>query len=394
MLRGEIQRVMNIVSTFLTNRSFAVTIIAAWILGAPASESWARDFRVSMLPNGQVFSCANCHVNPGGGGPRNAFGQAVEQIVRGGAATPFWSATLASRDSDGDGFTNGQELGDPDGDGRPADGARVTNPGLASSRPQNVAPTVQIVRPANGTVFARTETIEVEAAASDSDGSVSRVEFFDNDVLAFTATAPPYIHTVPAANLSVGTHRFMARATDNAGGTTTSAAVQIEVAAPANSPPTVQLTQPANGQQFTQPEPIQLAASASDTDGSIVQVEFVVGRSVVFTATNPPYTFSFPSSDLAPGTHSVTARAMDNSGAVTVSAPVQITVVLAAEPIRITDIRRVDRAVRITWTGGTAPFVVQRKQALADAAWMDVATLSNREAEVPLAGETGFFRIK
>lgn len=71
----------------------------------------ARSFRVSQIPNGNVNQCANCHLNPGGGGLRNTFGQAVEAGLISGDVD--WGATLAALDSDGDGFTNGQELQDP-----------------------------------------------------------------------------------------------------------------------------------------------------------------------------------------------------------------------------------------------------------------------------------------
>jgi hypothetical protein len=98
----------------------------------------ARDFRVNQLPNGAVNRCANCHISPSGGGNRNAFGLAVQSITGSGSA-PFWRLSLAILDSDGDGFTNGEELGDPNGDGVPVPGAPVTIPGQAASRP-NPAP--------------------------------------------------------------------------------------------------------------------------------------------------------------------------------------------------------------------------------------------------------------
>ena len=53
----------------------------------------------------------------------------------GASATVNWNAGLAALDSDGDGATNGEELGDPGGDGVPVDGAVVTNPGDAASTP-------------------------------------------------------------------------------------------------------------------------------------------------------------------------------------------------------------------------------------------------------------------
>lgn len=79
----------------------------------------SREFRVSKIPNGSKFQCANCHVDPGGGGPRNNFGQAVGTRVTPNGTQDFWDASLAALDSDGDGKTNGQELGDPNGTWRP-----------------------------------------------------------------------------------------------------------------------------------------------------------------------------------------------------------------------------------------------------------------------------------
>ena len=47
------------------------------------------------------------HLNRGGGGLRNPFGQDFA------AAGYAWTQALCQRDSDGDGHSNGQELGDP-----------------------------------------------------------------------------------------------------------------------------------------------------------------------------------------------------------------------------------------------------------------------------------------
>ncbi len=107
----------------------------AALLGLLCIDSFARPWRLAQAPNGQNFNCTLCHIRPTNGGPRNAFGDAVNAVVGRGSREAFWSAALAEVDSDGDGFTNGQELGDPDGDGVPIPGAPVTHPGDAESKP-------------------------------------------------------------------------------------------------------------------------------------------------------------------------------------------------------------------------------------------------------------------
>jgi hypothetical protein len=47
----------------------------------------------------------------------------------------------------------------------------------------------------------------------------------------------------------------------------------------------------------------------------------------------------------------------------------------------------------LQWTGGTAPYKVQKKNALTDANWVDVTTTSQTSHVIPLDGQSGFFRI-
>jgi hypothetical protein len=104
----------------------------------------ARPFRPGLIPNGfpAAGGCLACHVGfpSPGNGPRNAFGQEVETRVTPGGQEVFWGPELAALDSDGDGFTNGEELGDPDGiweQGTASVGhpALVSRPGSAASIP-------------------------------------------------------------------------------------------------------------------------------------------------------------------------------------------------------------------------------------------------------------------
>jgi len=90
----------------------------------------------------------------------------------------------------------------------------------------NVPPTVAITRPADGATFTSPASVTIQAAASDADGTVVKVEFFDGTNSLGSVTAPPYTKTV---TLYPGTHSLTTVATDNAGAATTSTAVTATV---------------------------------------------------------------------------------------------------------------------------------------------------------------------
>ncbi len=147
---------------------YIVPLLLYVIVSTP-THSHARSARVNQIPNGNQFSCGNCHVNPSGGGSRNAFGQAIESGFlngSGGGATVDWGPSLAVLDSDGDGVSNGLELGDPNGDGTPDAGATVTNPGDPTSVP-NRAPVLVSIGAKN---VLEGETLTFSVTASDQDG--------------------------------------------------------------------------------------------------------------------------------------------------------------------------------------------------------------------------------
>jgi len=84
-----------------------------------------------LLPNGN--SAVGCdgstvravgHADPRGGGPRNQFGLDFR------SAGYAWTSELCNQDSDGDGMSNGQELGDP---------ACVWTPGTVPSRTEDIS---------------------------------------------------------------------------------------------------------------------------------------------------------------------------------------------------------------------------------------------------------------
>jgi plastocyanin len=95
----------------------------------------------------------------------------------------------------------------------------------------NVAPTVALNTPANGTTYGRPATFTVTAAASDSDGTVTQVQFFANNTLLGTDLMSVY--SVVTSNLLAGSYALTAQAWDNSGAKRTSAPVNITVSQPA-----------------------------------------------------------------------------------------------------------------------------------------------------------------
>jgi hypothetical protein len=88
--------------------------------------------------------------------------------------------------------------------------------------------------------------------------------------------------------------------------------------------PTVSLTSPTANQTYTAGSSVQLAATASETGGTISKVEFFAGSTLLSTATASPYTFTW--TNVAAGSYSLTAEAFDAAGNTATSTAVPITV--------------------------------------------------------------------
>src|SRR5262245_32549461 len=90
-------------------------------------------------------------------------------------------------------------------------------------------PTVTLTSPFNNANFIAGATIRLSANASDSDGSVSKVEFYQGAVKLGTVTSSPYNYDW--LNVPAGSYVLTAVATDNNSEVTTSAAINISVLA-------------------------------------------------------------------------------------------------------------------------------------------------------------------
>ena len=149
---------------------------------------------------------------------------------------------------------------------------------------------------------------------------MTKVECFNGAAKLGEDTTAPYSFTW--SSVPAGSYTLTARATDELGAITTSLASRITVGS--NTPPTANITTPADGAVFAWKPTITVTATASDSDGNITKVEFRDGTTVLGQDTSAPYSFRWR--NVPSGSHVLTARATDNGGAVTTSAPVGITV--------------------------------------------------------------------
>lgn len=93
---------------------------------------------------------------------------------------------------------------------------------------------------------------------------------------------------------------------------------------PVGAPPAVALTAPPPGAIFSTQSRVALAASASDSDGTIAKVEFNLDGTKLGETTRSPYVFDWTATPA--GAHVLTATAFDNDGNAISSAPVPVLV--------------------------------------------------------------------
>jgi hypothetical protein len=162
-------------------------------------------------------------------------------------------------------------------------------------------PTIGITNPASGAVFVTPANVSIMTTNS---GAITNVQFFTNSVLLGTVLTAPFNLT---NNLPAGAYALKAVAT--AGGiSATSAVVNITV----DTPPTVNVISPTNNTTLSAPANVTIQATASDSDGSVTNLQLLVGSTVLTSAGSAP--LSGMTNNLAAGSYTFSAIASDNLG--------------------------------------------------------------------------------
>lgn len=190
----------------------------------------------------------------------------------------------------------------------------------------------------NRTIYFPTNTIMLPGAAYD-DGlpsnslAVAWIYLSGPATIFFNSTNTP-ITTITFTN--TGVYTFQLTASD--GQYTTNDTAIVTVLPDPRIPPTIAITSPSNGDSFevanaSATTNITIAASASDSDGTVARVDIYQDNTLIGTLTNIPY--SVTASNVPVGQHTFTAVATDNDGLATTSAPVVVSVYVDDLPTAI-----------------------------------------------------------
>jgi hypothetical protein len=179
---------------------------------------------------------------------------------------------------------------------------RETNP--------NVLPEVKIESPIDGSTFnLPVPIISFAISATDTDGSVTRVELYNGGTKIGEDITSPY--SINWENAPEGFHNLHAKVTDNLGGTNY-ASIRVNVVDKTNTPPMAYIKSPLNFTTFSAPATFKITAIAFD-DKVVKKVSFSDGLIELGEDSIPPYTITRTIE--TPGIYKIKAFAFDNQWA-------------------------------------------------------------------------------
>ena len=188
----------------------------------------------------------------------------------------------------------------------------------------NVPPDVELNTPATDQLFEQGASVALNATATDPDGSVTKVEFFDNEKsLGIGSSSDARHFSLNASAFSNGPHVVVAVATDNGGRRKRSNTKHIFV----NGPTRVRILEPKAESLVTPGSDLTLTAEARHPNGSIRTLEFfTVGISLGQAKPIAGDHFMLKLPDVKRARYLIEAVATDESGLVSKSPPLELKV--------------------------------------------------------------------
>ena len=117
----------------------------------------------------------------------------------------------------------------------------------------NQPPTCKITSPQNGQKFTQGETVTIAVDATDSDGRITEVKFFIDNISVSSATNFPFNYSWNTLDNNIGNHVLKATSFDNSGSNTSDEiSIEITEGGASNTPPTALFTvSPSSGTTST-----------------------------------------------------------------------------------------------------------------------------------------------
>ncbi len=202
--------------------------------------------------------------------------------------------------------------------------ALLSGPVVAQRGGANSDPFVGLTSSASQILTTGSATLT--ASAFDSDGTITKVEFYKNGALVATDTTTPYNYVFSSA--TPGPFVMTARAYDDAGASAVSNGVSILVNSAGNGAPTVTMVGSPNSVAVG--SPVALTATANDADGTISKIQFYNGSTLLGEVSgagsiqNVPGKYNFLFTPSAPGIYLLNAIAFDNLNLATTSNSVSV----------------------------------------------------------------------
>ncbi|GEM_PF-457819 len=191
----------------------------------------------------------------------------------------------------------------------------------------NEPPIVSISSPTKSNSLVSPATITINAIASDKDGYITKVLFYEGSHVLGESVLAPYSYTWK--EVGEGAYSITAIAVDDKNARTVSAPMNIVVKKSSsiiNQSPVVRITSPSNNNnKFKKHDKIVFEIEAYDPDGSISKIELKSGSTTIAELTSEPYNFNWENPDT--GTFVIKAIATDNLGASSSSEQIEVKII-------------------------------------------------------------------
>ncbi|MGE5308395.1 MAG: Ig-like domain-containing protein, partial [Deltaproteobacteria bacterium] len=193
-----------------------------------------------------------------------------------------------------------------------------------------LAPMISITSPENNSTLSAGSCMTITVDATESNGSISSVDFYNGDKLIGSVTASPYTFTI--SNATVGNYILTAKATDANGNSNTSSPVKVTV----QGTPVVNIVNPDSQNEFTTGS-LEITALADEEYGAVTNVAFYSGTTLLGNVTSTSKVFTYRWINIPSGTYSLTAVATDPVGTTATSSPIAITINSAGFTLAVDD---------------------------------------------------------